>query len=108
MDLKKELGNKIKRLRQQKGLTQEQLAEKANISLRTLGGIELGKNFMTAQTMETIIQCLDVSIEEFFNAQHLKPTKELVLEIHRMVDNVSSDSDKIEEIYKILRAICTI
>ena len=108
MDIKRELGLKIKRLRQKRGLTQEELAEKANISIRTLGGIEIGKNFMTAQTMETLIKCLDVSTEEFFNAEHLKPTPELVKEIHEIVDNTKDDSDKIEEIYKILKAICSI
>ena len=51
MDIKKEIGAKIKRLRQKKGLTQEKLAEQVNISTFTLIGIETGKNFMTAQTL---------------------------------------------------------
>jgi len=82
MDIKRELGSKIKRLRQKKGITQEELAEKVNISTRTLSGIEIGENFMTAQTMEKIIECLDTTVEELFNAEHLKPTVELVDEIH--------------------------
>ena len=36
MNVKKELGQKIKRIRQKEGLTQEQFAEKINIATRTL------------------------------------------------------------------------
>ena len=39
MNIKKQLGNKIKRLRQKQGYTQEQLAEKMEIATRTLSGI---------------------------------------------------------------------
>ena len=108
MDVKRELGSKIKRLRQKKGITQEQLAEMANISLRTLGGIEIGKNFMTAQTMETLMKCLGVSMGELFNSEHLQPTAELVKEIHLLVDSVKYDSDKIEELYKVVRALISV
>lgn len=108
MNIKKELGNKIKRLRQQKGITQEQLAEMANISIRTLGGIEIGKNFMTAQTMERLLECLDTPLNELFNAEHLRPTNELVEQLHEIINSVKDDSDKIEELYKVVKAIVTI
>ncbi len=108
MDIKKELGNKIKRIRQQKGITQEQLAEMANISTRTLGGIEIGENFMTAQTMEKIIECLDISLNDLFNAEHLKPTAQLIEELHGIINENKDDRDKIEEIYKIVKAITSI
>ena len=53
MNVKKELGLKIKRLRQKEGLTQEQFAEKLNIATRTLAGIEIGESFVSAQTIES-------------------------------------------------------
>ena len=40
MNVKKELGLKIKKLRQKEGLTQEQFAEKLNIATKTLAGME--------------------------------------------------------------------
>ena len=49
MNVKKELGNKIKKIRQKEGLTQEQFAEKINIATRTLAGIEIGESFISAQ-----------------------------------------------------------
>ena len=50
MNVKKELGLKIKRIRQKEGLTQEQFAEKIGIATRTLAGIEIGESFVSAQT----------------------------------------------------------
>ena len=44
MNIKKQLGTKIKRLRMKNGLTQEQLAEKIDIAPLTLSGIETGEN----------------------------------------------------------------
>lgn len=108
MDIKREIGSKIKRLRHKQGLTQEKFAEKINISAYTLIGIETGKNFMTAQTMEKIIQSFGITVEELFNAEHLKPTNELLEEIHNIVDSVKDDKDKVEEIYKILKAITSV
>ena len=108
MDIKKELGNKIKRLRQKKAITQEQLAEMANISTRTLGGIEIGKNFMTAETMEKILKCLDVSPAELFDAGHLQPTKILVQDLHEMINSIKDDSDKVKEVYKVVKALISI
>ena len=105
MDVKKQLGFKIKRLRQKKGITQEQLAEMANISTRSLSGIELGENFMTAQTMESLLKCLGVTIDELFSAEHLKPTEDLISEIDTIINSVKTDRDKIENIYKVVKAI---
>lgn len=108
MGIKKEIGNKIKHLRQKKGITQEQLAEMANISTRTLGGIEIGKNFMTAETMEKIMKCLDITLAELFNAEHMKPTGILVEELHDIINSIKDDSDKVKEVYKVVKALITI
>ena len=44
MNIKKELGEKIKRLRKKQKLTQEQLAEMIDIAPRNLSSIEVGKS----------------------------------------------------------------
>lgn len=105
MDIKRQLGYKIKRLRQKRGMTQEQLAEMAEISTRSLAGIETGENFMTAQTMEKILECLGITVDELFTAEHLKPTEDLITEIDAIINSVKDDRDKIENIYKVVKAI---
>lgn len=108
MDIKRELGEKIKRIRKDKGITQEQLAEMADISLRTLSGIESGENFMSAQTMEKILASLNISLNELFECEHLKSDDELINELFIIITKLKNNREKLEEVYKILKAISTI
>lgn len=103
MNIKKQLGAKIKRLRQKRGFTQEQFAEKIDIATRTLSGIETGENFVTADTLEKFLKVLDISISELFAFDHIKPQEELVSEIIEDIKNLK-DRNKIETVYKIIKA----
>ena len=104
MNIKKQLGLKIKKLRQKRGFTQEQLAEKIDIATRTLGGIENGENFLTADTLEKVLMVLDVSSSELFAFDHLKPQEELLEEMISDLRAIKS-REKIETIYKLIKAI---
>ena len=57
MDLKKELGEKIKRFRKIRGLTQEQLAEMIDISARNLSNIEQGISSINSLNVLTKVFC---------------------------------------------------
>ncbi len=103
LDIKKQLGTKIKQIRQQKGFSQEQFAEKIGIAPRTLCGIELGKNFFTADTLEKIIEILDITPQDLFKINHLQPQEDLVEEIILSIKNIK-DREKIEIIYKIIKS----
>ena len=103
MNIKKQLGAKIKRLRQKRGYTQEQFAEKIDIATRTLSGIETGENFLTADTLEKILDVLNVSSSELFALYHIKPEEDLISEIITDIQNLK-DRQKIETIYKIVKA----
>ena len=105
MDVKKELGLKIKRLRQKEGLTQDQFAEKLNIATRTIAGIEIGESFVSAQTIENILRFSDISFEDFFISSHLSPTEDLLNDIYTYLDKVKDDREKIESIYKVVKAL---
>ncbi|MCD8026942.1 MAG: helix-turn-helix domain-containing protein [Clostridiales bacterium] len=61
MDLNN-LGANIKKIRQAKGMTQEQLAERADISVNFMSLIENGKN-MSAETLVKIANSLEVSVD---------------------------------------------
>lgn len=101
LNIKKQIGSKIKSLRQAKGYSQEQFAEKLGIASRTLCGIEIGKNFFTADTLEKILEILEATPEDLFRVNHLRPQKVLIDEI---IDKITSikDREKIETIYKII------
>jgi transcriptional regulator with XRE-family HTH domain len=56
------LGRNVRRLRQQKGLTQEELAFEAKIDLTYVGGIERGKRNPSLLVIARIADALSVSL----------------------------------------------
>ena len=105
MDIKKELGEKIKRSRKKKGLTQEQLAEMVEISARNLSNIELGISFAKAETLEKILESLDMTTEEMFANDSIKNSTELRHEIDLCLDKVRRDNLTLEKIYRIVKCL---
>jgi len=59
-----ELGRKIAELRTVKGLTQEELVEKCNISVRTIQRIEAGEVTPRSYTVKTILAALDYDLSK--------------------------------------------
>lgn len=57
------LGKRISELRKQKGLTQEELVEKCNVSVRTIQRIESGEVTPRSFTIKTILAALDEKLE---------------------------------------------
>lgn len=60
------VGERIRTLRQIRGLSQEQLALKANLNTSFIGQIERGGKKPTIDTLEKIVNALDVSFEDLF------------------------------------------
>ncbi len=58
-----ELGKILTNLRNEKGLTQEELVEKCNISVRTIQRIEAGEVTPRSYTIKTILAALDQNLE---------------------------------------------
>ena len=57
----------IKRVREEKGMTQEQLAEKANVNRSLLNQLETGKLKITSiNTLQKIADTLNCKITELF------------------------------------------
>ena len=59
-----ELGKKISELRKDKGLTQEELVDKCNISVRTLQRIESGEVTPRSYTVKTILAALEYDLNK--------------------------------------------
>jgi transcriptional regulator with XRE-family HTH domain len=59
MDLRTQLGLALKRQRERRDLTQETLAEMANISVRHLAGMEAGTKNFTMKVLERLAIALD-------------------------------------------------
>ena len=61
--LYRQIGAQVRSLRREHKLTQEQLAEKAGISLSFLGHIERGTRKMSVETLYALSKALDCSAD---------------------------------------------
>jgi len=66
------LGKKITELRKQKGLTQEELVERCNVTVRTIQRIESGETTPRIYTIKTILNALDLDYEKVFEREYNK------------------------------------
>lgn len=105
MSIKKELGKKIKRIRILRGYTQEKLSELADISQRALSKIEIGENFVTAETLDKLLVALDITAEELFSTNHLKESSELLKMIDDNLRRIGDNPEKLEIIYNLTRSL---
>ena len=101
MNIKKSIGKRIKELRKVRHLSQEQLAEKIDINQNALSYIETGENFFSAETLEKLINALQIEPSELFEVKHFQK-EELIEEIVQML---RENPDKIKDIYKITRSL---
>lgn len=97
------LGVRIKELRKQCGISQDQLAERIDIDPKHVSRIEVGRSYPSLDTLEKIAMALNVELKDFFEFFHRGNEDALRGEIGEMIKNVSKD--KLEIIYKVVRAI---
>ena len=103
MDIKKKLGNRIRELRIKRSLTQEMLAEKINLSPKSLSQIELGNNFVSAETLDGICVALDVNPKLLFDFDDFEIKKENYLE--EINNKLKCNPNLLKTIYKIVAVL---
>lgn len=68
-----DIGNKLKDLRVMKGLTQEELADRAELSKGFISQVERNLTSPSIATLMDILQCLGSSISDFFTEEAEEP-----------------------------------
>lgn len=86
-NIKTLLGKRIKEIRKKNGMTQENLAELANIEIPSLSNIENGKNYPNNETLEKISKALNVRPFELFLFEYYKPQNELISEMTKFMQS---------------------
>ncbi len=66
IDIKKVVGKRVQKIRKNKGLTQEQLAEIVDLSSNYISDIERGKSFTRVDKLIRIINGLQCSANDIF------------------------------------------
>lgn len=105
MGIKKELGKQIKKLRISKGYTQEKLSEMLDISQRALSSIEIGDNFLTAETLDKILLAFDITAEDLFATNSQKEPYELIKMINQNIAEIGNNTEKLEIIYNLTKSL---
>ena len=67
MDLKQEIGSRVKAARKMRGMTQAALAEAIDMSFETVSNLERGKTAPNFNTLSDIANALDVELKFFFD-----------------------------------------
>jgi len=68
------LANRIKELRDQKGISQEELAHRAGLSRTGMGFVETGKRWPRLDTLMKVAQGLNITVDELLKGLH-KPIR---------------------------------
>lgn len=106
MGIKQELGKKIKRMRIEKGYTQEKLSELIDVSQKALSSIETGENFVKAETLDKILEAFNITAEELFATNHLKDCAELLQMINKNITKICDNPENLELVYNLTRSLC--
>ena len=89
LDIREVLAANIKENRRKKGLTQEKLAEKANMSLHYLAILELARKFPSGKMLERLAEALEIEPNELFIVE-TSPKKELELLRQEIKDDIKN------------------
>ena len=63
------IGQSVRYLRQKEGISQEELAFRANLNLNSISTLERGLNNVKIKTLYSIAKALNVKIEEILNCK---------------------------------------
>lgn len=94
----KEVGNRARQARESLGQTQEQLAEKTNLSVSTIYNFENGVKNSTLQTFNAICEALEVSPLYLLKGstdeeQELRKALKKIDEIHQILTGMVKRED---------------
>ncbi len=104
-NIQQQLGKRIQQLRKIKGYSQEAFAEKIDIATTTLSSIETGNAFMTSQTLEKIIEVLEIAPSELFTFQEHIPNDDMYSYILKKLEFIKNDDERLKIFYNFVKSL---
>ncbi len=96
----KKLGKRIKELRENKSLSQQQLADILNMEASNLSKIERGIQIPKEESLLKLSNALNVNVVDLFDYEHFTDRVTLLTNINKIL--TVSDDTTLQKIYKIL------
>ena len=78
--------NRIRELRKEYGLKQEELAARINVSQQTISRIENEENSLPADTLTDLAKFFDVSVDYILCLSDYRKTNEYIVEFNRTME----------------------
>ena len=103
--IKELLGKRISELRNSMNISQETLAERLDISQKSLSKIETGKNFMTSETLEKLLKAFNIRSSELFDFEHHDTPQNLLNEIYNHIEIIKQNPEQLVTLFKITQAL---
>ena len=97
------IGERLKKGRIDKNMTQEKLAEQIDVSVAFLSRVERGTSHINLKRLTQICEILGVSEGSILNGVSSNSDNYLASEFNNILNSVSSDKQKL--IYKIAKVI---
>jgi transcriptional regulator with XRE-family HTH domain len=94
-ELIKKLGERIRYIRKEKGLSQEQLGEVSGLHPNFIGAIERGEKNVTVESLVRIAAGLDISMEQLFRYIDPMEKTDALGEIHELLEQRSGEDRKL-------------
>jgi transcriptional regulator with XRE-family HTH domain len=102
-DVLRKLGARLKEIRKARGLTQEALAEKVDLSPQYLSRLEGGHQSPSIETMARLAEALDLELFELFNVGHQGTVKEVREKLRKVIHE--SNEEELRLGLKLLQAL---
>lgn len=109
LNITKLVGERVRYLRKNRGLTQEQLGEIVQLPQSYIGGIERGEKNISLETLERIIEALDVHPKEMFENFEIQDSRD-ELDKEKTIDSLklllkSRSLDEINIIHRLAKDV---
>lgn len=85
---KTEFGLRLRRLREEKDLTQAEFAEMIDINFKSLSRIEVGYNYPSLETLQSMAKALDISIGYLVAPENALSKDVYIEEITHQIQNM--------------------
>ncbi|EZH66279.1 transcriptional regulator [Bacillaceae bacterium JMAK1] len=106
-DLRRIVGNRIRLVRKEQGLTQQELADRSGLDDAYIGGIERGERNFTIDTLDKVLNGLNIKPDELFSGMSLNFNQDSKRDaLEELVSiAVTLNSDQIAALNRINREI---
>lgn len=98
------VGENIKKIRKEKGMTQKELADKCNIIYQTIGKYERNLLNPKYETLEKIANALDISYFELLDiSETTKESNIQKITLNVEIKNIDEETKKAEKLIELLK-----